>query len=146
MEVICGKADLKGNFTNHSGKTSLATRLYQAGVLEQLIMDRTGHRSEKGAKAYKRPSETMLKDVLNPSSSVKKEKCETYSSAGKENEKNDTRSAEYSENIGLSFEYMRNKVVGPFGNNTFDNCTFNFNTKNQFGLTEHVSTIKFVYL
>lgn len=72
MEVICGKADLKGNFTNHSGKTTLATRLYQAGVLEQLIMDRTGHRSEKGARAYKRPSETMLKDVLNPSSSVKK--------------------------------------------------------------------------
>ena len=38
-----------------------------------------------------------------------------------ESEKNDTRSAEYSEN-------MRNK--GPFGNNTFENCTFNFNSKN----------------
>jgi hypothetical protein len=39
-----------------------------------------------------------------------------------------TRLAEYSENIGLSFENMRNK--GPFGNNTFENCTFNFNSKN----------------
>ena len=61
-----------------------------------------------------------------------------------ESEKNDTRSAEYSENIGLSFENMRNKW--PFGNNTFENCTFNFNSKNQFGLTEHISNIKFVYL
>ena len=41
--------------------------------------------------------------------------------------KNDTRSTEYSENIGLSFENMRNK--GPFDNNTFENCIFNFNSK-----------------
>jgi hypothetical protein len=44
------------------------------------------------------------------------------------NETNNTRSAEYSENIGLSFENMRTK--GSFGNNTFENCTFNFNSKN----------------
>ena len=55
-----------------------------------------------------------------------------------------TRLAEYSENIGLSFENMRNK--GLFGNNTFENCTFNFNSKNQFGLTERISNIKCVYL
>ena len=53
------------------------------------------------------------------------------------------RSAEYSAKIGLSFENMRSK--GPFGNNTFENCTFNFNSKNQFGLIEHISNKQFVY-
>ncbi|CAG2235448.1 unnamed protein product [Mytilus edulis] len=45
MKTICQKGELKGNFSNHSGKRTLATRLYQAGVSEQMIMDRTGHTS-----------------------------------------------------------------------------------------------------
>eukprot|EP00105_Crassostrea_gigas_P009739 XP_011424812.1 PREDICTED: uncharacterized protein LOC105326458 [Crassostrea gigas] len=54
MKVICEKAGLKGNFTNHSGKRTCATALYQKGVDEQDIMGRTGHRSEMGVRAYKR--------------------------------------------------------------------------------------------
>jgi integrase len=39
---------LKGRYTNHSLRATTATRLYQAGVEEQLIMERTGHRSLDG--------------------------------------------------------------------------------------------------
>ncbi|XP_062606633.1 uncharacterized protein LOC134268405 [Saccostrea cucullata] len=45
MKIICERGGLKGNYTNHSGKRSCATQLYMAGVDEQEIMARTGHRS-----------------------------------------------------------------------------------------------------
>lgn len=45
MKSMCEEGGLSGNFTNHSGKRTCATALYQAGVEEQKIMARTGHRS-----------------------------------------------------------------------------------------------------
>ena len=45
-----------------------ATRLYQAGVDEQLIMERTGHRSLDGVRSYKRTSQEQqvtLSDIMN---------------------------------------------------------------------------------
>jgi len=46
-------------FTNHSLRTSAATRLYDAGVDEQLIMLQTGHRSTAGVRSYKRTSNAL---------------------------------------------------------------------------------------
>ena len=63
MKEIAQKGGLKGNFTNHSGKRSCATQLYHAGVPEQEIMARTGHRSEKAVRKYKRSSDEMLRQV-----------------------------------------------------------------------------------
>ena len=65
MKMICQKGDLKGNFSNHSGIRTLATHLYQAGLDEQMIMERTGHRSQKACRLYKRLNDLMLKDVSN---------------------------------------------------------------------------------
>ncbi|XP_033759001.1 uncharacterized protein LOC117341257 [Pecten maximus] len=45
-------AGFEGNYINHSGKRTCATSLYQAGFDEQLIMDRTVHRS-RAVRAYK---------------------------------------------------------------------------------------------
>ena len=45
MKDICSKGNLDGNYTNHSGKRTCATSLYNAGIDEQEIMVRTGHRS-----------------------------------------------------------------------------------------------------
>jgi integrase len=42
---MCKDRGLHGYRTNHSLRTSAATRLYQAGVDEQLITEVTGHRS-----------------------------------------------------------------------------------------------------
>ena len=38
-------SDIHSRFTNHSGKRTCATVLFQSDVDEPLIMDRTGHRS-----------------------------------------------------------------------------------------------------
>ena len=65
MKTMFAEAEIEGYFTNHSGKRTLATTLYQAGVPEQEIMERTGHRSIESVRKYKRPSSEMLKDISN---------------------------------------------------------------------------------
>ena len=61
-------AEIPGHFTNHSLCASAATRLFEAGVDEQLIMMRTGHSSTSGVRSYKRIGEklrTVTSEVLN---------------------------------------------------------------------------------
>jgi len=65
---LCKKADIPGYRTNHSLRATTATRLYQAGVDEQLVMERTGHQSLEGVRSYKRTSKAQqenLSDILN---------------------------------------------------------------------------------
>ncbi len=50
MKNIMKKAGFKGYFTNHSLRRSCATRLYDAGIPEQVIQETTGHRSSDGIK------------------------------------------------------------------------------------------------
>ncbi|XP_062586115.1 uncharacterized protein LOC134247754 [Saccostrea cucullata] len=59
---LCKAAGFHGNFTNHSLRATAATRLYQAGVDEQLIVEKTGHRSN-AVRAYKRTSTEQMKEV-----------------------------------------------------------------------------------
>ena len=63
---MCKAAGISGYKTNHSLRATTATRLYQAGVEEQL--ERTGHRSLDGVRSYKRTSDEQrvaLSDILN---------------------------------------------------------------------------------
>ena len=75
---ICKEAGIGGYKTNHSLRATIATRLYLSGVDEQLVMERTGHRSVEGVCSYKRTSDTQcqaLSDILNCS-----KKSRTHSS------------------------------------------------------------------
>ena len=54
---ICKQAGILGFKTNHSLRVTSATRLFQSGVDEQLIMSNTGHRSIDGVRSYKRIGE-----------------------------------------------------------------------------------------
>lgn len=54
VKRLCEKAGIEGYKTNHSLRVTTATRLFQSGADEQLIMERTGHRSTDGVRAYKR--------------------------------------------------------------------------------------------
>lgn len=81
MKNICAAAGLKGRYTNHSGKKTCATSLYQKGVPEQEIMRRTGHRSLAGLRKYQKPSNEMLcgvSDVLNPKIPVLKDNSNIF--------------------------------------------------------------------
>jgi len=65
---LCKKAGISGYKTNHSLRATTATRLYQCGVDEQLVMECTGHRSLEGVHNYKRTSDMQretLSDILN---------------------------------------------------------------------------------
>ena len=65
---LCKSAGIQGFKTNHSLKATAATRLYRSGIDEQLVMERTGHRSLEGVRNYKRTSDQhgqVLSDMLN---------------------------------------------------------------------------------
>ncbi len=53
---LCTEAGIPGFRTNHSLRATAATRLYNAGVEEQQVMEITGHRSTEGVRNYKRTS------------------------------------------------------------------------------------------
>ena len=120
LKEITTKAGLQGHYTNHSGKRSLATQLYSAGVPEQEIMSRTGHRSEMAVRKYKRPSEKILQevsDVLNPP--VKKEKYDAM------DVDSDVKCPKVGENpVCTPFRF---KDLTNFQHpSVFNNCTFHF--------------------
>ncbi|XP_022810328.1 uncharacterized protein LOC111347344 [Stylophora pistillata] len=51
VKKIMKKAQFVGHYINHSLKRSCATRLYDGGVSEQLILETTSHRSSDGVKS-----------------------------------------------------------------------------------------------
>jgi len=58
----------EGFITNPSLRATAATRLYEAGVNEQSIMERTGHKSLEGVRSYKRTTaqqKQSVSDILN---------------------------------------------------------------------------------
>ena len=60
VKRLCSAAGITGRKTNHSLR---ATKLFQKGIDEQLIMNVTGHRSIDGVRAYKRPSIEQFKEI-----------------------------------------------------------------------------------
>ena len=46
------EAGVTGHFTKHSLRATAATRMFDAGIDEQLIMHRTGHSSSVGVHSY----------------------------------------------------------------------------------------------
>ena len=55
-------ADFVGNFTCHSLRATLASRMYEQGLDEQLIQEQTGHTSS-AVRNYKRTFDTLKRKV-----------------------------------------------------------------------------------
>lgn len=73
FKKMCGEAGLVGNFSNHSGRATAITRMYNAGLPEKSIMLRSGHRSIEGVRAYQREepnSKVAVSNTLSSSKSV----------------------------------------------------------------------------
>ncbi|KAK3102881.1 hypothetical protein FSP39_014619 [Pinctada imbricata] len=125
MKVICDKAGLVGNFTNHSGKRTCATQLYLAGVDEQEIMGRTGHRSEKAVRKDKRSSEAIaerVSAVLDPPEDPSKmEEMDMCASAKILDQTQD-------ENVDQEMCTPAKRALADLTNqNVFQNCSVSFN-------------------
>ncbi|KAK3107796.1 hypothetical protein FSP39_022395 [Pinctada imbricata] len=124
MKEITGKAELQGNFTNHSGKRTCATQLYHAGVDEQEIMQRTGHRSETAVRKYKRTNSALqghVSEISNPPTS-KKVKCETTESENCENTGNEN--IDPSASVSACEYPIVPNLMKP--GQVYNNCVFNF--------------------
>ena len=81
VKRMCLKAGLTGKHTNHSCRVATATRLYEQGCDEQLICEKTGHRSV-AVRSYKRTSGEQMRNVsemLYGTKSEKKPKIEPTS-------------------------------------------------------------------
>ena len=68
------EAGISGRYTNHSLRATTATRLFDAGLDEQLITSRTCHSSTAGVRSYKRVTEPLREktsDILNARVAVK---------------------------------------------------------------------------
>ena len=58
-------AGIQGHYSNHSLRATSATRLFHAGLDEQLIIARTGHASSAGVRCYKRMTEHLKDKTFN---------------------------------------------------------------------------------
>ena len=77
---LCQLGGIQGFKTNHLLRATATTRLYQSGVDEQLVMERTGHQSLEGVRSYKRTSNTQreaLSNILNQSKDLCQFSCFT---------------------------------------------------------------------
>ncbi len=62
VKSLAEKAGLRGHFSNHSLRATCATRLFEAGVDEQLIKNVTGHHSDS-VRDYKRTNQKLLSEA-----------------------------------------------------------------------------------
>ena len=51
---MCQQANIQGRKTNHSLRATGATQLYESGVPEKIIQERTGHHSLEALRVYER--------------------------------------------------------------------------------------------
>ena len=71
---MCMQAGIPGHKTNHSLRATCGTQMYEAGVPEKTIQDRTGHCSLSALRKYERPSDEILlasAEVLDTTHPVK---------------------------------------------------------------------------
>ena len=67
---MCKQAGIKGNKTNHSLRATGTTELYESGVPEKLIQERTGHRSLEALRVILYERTSILKQQNKAVSSI----------------------------------------------------------------------------
>ena len=67
QQASCERAltGIEGYYTNHSLHATVTSRLYQSGVGEQLVIERTGHQSIERVRSYKRTSDQQREALSN---------------------------------------------------------------------------------
>ena len=75
VSKMCEACGIEGLKTNHSLRATAATRLYSSGIDEQLVMERTGHRSLEGIRSYKHTSADQKEIVSDILSNTTKKQC-----------------------------------------------------------------------
>ena len=123
---LCKLAGIKGYMTNHSLRATTTNRLYQSGVDEQLIMERTGHRSVEGVRCYKRTSDAQreaLSDILN---GAKKTKVDGTTSVSQLAPTVPTPFTDITQSFISTCQHSQQLRTLSLPSATFNQCTVNF--------------------
>lgn len=122
---MCKACNIQGYKTNHSLRATAATRLYSSGIDEQLVMERTGHRSLEGVRSYKRTSAEQQETVSDILSNAKKQCTQLAVPALTETSNTTTTvSTDTSCNISLP-NYLASKTGFTFNSCNTVNISFN---------------------
>ena len=62
---MCSEAHISGRKTNHSLRATGASELFEAGVPEKIIKERTAHRSLEALRLYERTTNKQLSAILS---------------------------------------------------------------------------------
>ena len=130
------QVSFNGCFTNHSGKVTCATHLFEENVDEQLIKLQTGHRSD-AVRAYKRPTKSHALQVLNilqPPLSKKAAKpleMEVFGGYHAENKENSVVPAQNFQSNSQQSSVMRSNVMH-FTNSYGSSPTFVYKVTKRF--------------
>ena len=126
---MCKAAGIQGYKTGHSGKVTCATALYQQNFSDQLIKERTGHRSLESLHKYKRTGSEQQYEMsmaLLPSVARKE---------WKENAKKTVPKSSFDDDDD-DFQPLKKKpkvkpedMSAMFPMSSLTNCTFNINFK-----------------
>ena len=116
LKDMCFEAGIHGHKTNHSLRATGASELFEAGVPEKIIKERTGHKSLDALRTYERTTSEQQKAVSNFLCANQKT---TYSQAIQEQTLLFGQQSQPSFPIQQPFQ-----VFKPF----YNNCTFNFSS------------------
>ena len=72
IKEMCSEANIQGHKTNHSLRATGASELFEAGVPEKIIKERTGHRSLEALRVYERTTFGQQQAVSTVLSAEKK--------------------------------------------------------------------------
>ncbi len=112
LKNMCSEAQIDGRKTNHSLRATGASELFQAGVPEKIIKERTGHHSLEALRTYERTTTEQhqaISDILSA------EKKITFQQV-----LHSKQSIWQQHSIPIHIQHM-----APC--QTYHNCTFNFN-------------------
>ena len=118
---MCSLAGIEGRVTNHSMHATSVTQMYETGVPEKIIKERTGHRSLQALRVYERTNAQQhqaVSGVLTAQHTyVYNEQHSTFSTVSLEPPCN-------RQNISVSFQNLHGCTINI--NNTHPNSSFNF--------------------
>ena len=134
---LCKLAGIPGYRTNHSLRATTATRLYQAGVDEQLVMERTGHQSLEGVRSYKRTStaqQESISDILSGANDKAESTSTSLVPRAKATDIADSSCMVQVNNHNIAnttTNSLTNNVITPTPNFNFHSCSVTINYVNQ---------------
>ena len=126
---LCQEACFGVQYTNHSLRATAITRMYEGGVPENIISEKSGHKSIKGLRAYERTS-ILQEKAAGASINAKQASCIEHDV--------DKKQVSPSEQVAKDEQDVDKKQVSPSeqvpqlpknGMPNFtglQNCTFNF--------------------